>query len=263
MLVKCYNLPPFYNVQTKSDLLGHLVMGLAPHTSAGVLARLVGFSKANVGYAHPFFHAAKRRNCFHGDTVIEVYDGWSWKSVPIRQFVIENFDISQPGLDGFGTYYSDPKSCFYTRTVDTNGLMHLRKVTSVSIHRAPAALVRIETRRGKEIAVTPDHAMLVWDIGYLRKIKAMEIKTGDPLPVMEGMNIITDYVKCAEPVPSPEDRVYCLTVADDHTVLANGIFTGQCDGDEDCIMLLLDGLINFSRSFLPETRAVRWMPPSS
>ena len=29
---------------------------------------------------------------------------------------------------------------------------------------------------------------------------------------------------------------------------------GQCDGDEDCVMLLLDGLINFSRSFLPETR---------
>jgi len=35
---------------------------------------------------------------------------------------------------------------------------------------------------------------------------------------------------------------------------ANGIFTGQCDGDEDCIMLLLDGLINFSKSFLPENR---------
>jgi DNA polymerase II large subunit len=37
-------------------------------------------------------------------------------------------------------------------------------------------------------------------------------------------------------------------------VAANGIFTGQCDGDEDCVMLLLDGLINFSRSFLPVTR---------
>jgi DNA polymerase II large subunit len=43
-------------------------------------------------------------------------------------------------------------------------------------------------------------------------------------------------------------------VAEDHTLVANGIFTGQCDGDEDCIMLLLDGLLNFSRSFLPESR---------
>ncbi len=75
LLEKVYHLPPFYRVEEPSGLIGHLLVGLAPHTSAGVLARLVGFSRANVGYAHPFFHAAKRRNCFHGDTGIEVYDG--------------------------------------------------------------------------------------------------------------------------------------------------------------------------------------------
>ena len=254
LLVKCYHLPPFYNVRSRADLLGHLVMGLAPHTSAGVLARLVGFTRANVGYAHPFFHAAKRRNCFHGDTKIEVFNGREWKELPIRQFVLENFDISQPGLDRIGTYYSDPKAGFLTKAVDTGGIPHMRKVTSVSIHKAPAALVRIETRRGKVLAVTPDHAMLVWDVGYLRKIKAMEIKPGDALPVLEGGCVISDHVKSAEPVPCPDERVYCITVANDHTVLANGVYTGQCDGDEDCVMLLLDGLLNFSRSFLPETR---------
>ncbi|HVP93832.1 MAG TPA: DNA-directed DNA polymerase II large subunit [Methanoregulaceae archaeon] len=254
LLGKCYGLPPFYQVNSKSDLLGHLVMGLAPHTSAGVLARIVGFTKANVGYAHPFFHAAKRRNCFHGDTVIGIYDGKSWKDVPIRRFVMENFDLSHPGIDRLGTYYSDPAACCYTRAVDTNGIPHLRKITSVSVHKAPASLIRIETTRGKVIVVTPDHAMLVWDLGYLRKIKAMELKPGDPVPVDEGMNLISDRIKSCDPVPGPEDRVFCVTVADDHTVLANGIYTGQCDGDEDCIMLLLDGLINFSRSFLPETR---------
>ena len=59
LLVKCYGLEPFYNVKKPDDLVGHLVIGLAPHTSAGVLARIVGFTRANVGYAHPFFHAAK------------------------------------------------------------------------------------------------------------------------------------------------------------------------------------------------------------
>jgi DNA polymerase II large subunit len=186
--------------------------------------------------------------------VIDIYDGTSWKSVPVRTFVVENFDLSKPGIDRLGTYYSDPASCCYTRAVDTNGIPHLRRITSVSVHKAPASLIRIETTRGKVIAVTPDHAMLVWDLGYLRKIKAMELKPGDPVPVDEGMNLMTDRIKSCDPVPSPEDRVYCLTVAEDHTVLANGIYTGQCDGDEDCIMLLLDGLINFSRSFLPETR---------
>jgi DNA polymerase II large subunit len=58
-----YGLDPFYMVRTKRDLVGHLVVGLAPHTSGGVLSRIVGFTDAHAGYAHPFFHAAKRRNC--------------------------------------------------------------------------------------------------------------------------------------------------------------------------------------------------------
>ena len=112
LLVKCYGLEPFYNVKTPDDLVGHLVIGLAPHTSAGVLARIVGFTRANVGYAHPFFHAAKRRNCFYGDTLVEVYDGKDWSKCQIRKFVLENFDLTRPGLDRLGTYYSDPTRPF-------------------------------------------------------------------------------------------------------------------------------------------------------
>ncbi|MEM4554680.1 MAG: DNA polymerase II large subunit, partial [Candidatus Anstonellaceae archaeon] len=62
LLVKVYDLPPFYNLQKKEELVGHLVVGLSPHTSAGVLGRIIGFTNANVGFAHPYFHAAKRRN---------------------------------------------------------------------------------------------------------------------------------------------------------------------------------------------------------
>ena len=254
LLVKVYGLPPFYSINRPEELVGHLVIGLAPHTSAGVLARIVGFTRANVGYAHPFFHAAKRRNCFFGDTEIEVLDGRKWVKTTIRKFVLENFDISQPGIDRLGTYYSDPARPFATRTVDTNGQIHIRRITSVSIHRSPANLLRITTGRSRELIVTPDHAMLVWDTNYLRKLRAMELKTGDAVPVFEGTCVMSDRIASVESVPTAEERVYCLTVADDHTMVANGIFTGQCDGDEDCIMLLLDGLINFSRSFLPENR---------
>ncbi|MDK2782073.1 MAG: polymerase large subunit [Archaeoglobi archaeon] len=63
LLERYYGLPRYYNVRTRSDLVGHLIIGLAPHTSAGVLGRIIGFTKASVGYAHPYFHAAKRRNC--------------------------------------------------------------------------------------------------------------------------------------------------------------------------------------------------------
>jgi DNA polymerase II large subunit len=63
LLEKFYGLEAFYRLRVKQDLVGHLVVGLAPHTSGGVLSRIVGFTDAHAGYAHPFFHAAKRRNC--------------------------------------------------------------------------------------------------------------------------------------------------------------------------------------------------------
>ncbi len=63
LLEKVYGIERFYNVNSAEDLVGHLIVGLAPHTSAGVVGRIVGFTDAQVGFAHPFYHAAKRRNC--------------------------------------------------------------------------------------------------------------------------------------------------------------------------------------------------------
>lgn len=76
LLSKFYGLKPFYNAFVPEDLIGHLVVGLAPHTSGGVLARIIGYTPASVGYAHPFFHAAKRRNCDGDeDCVMLLLDG--------------------------------------------------------------------------------------------------------------------------------------------------------------------------------------------
>lgn len=58
-----YDLPAYYNFQKPEDLLNQLVVGLAPHTSAAIIGRVVGFTLAHSGYAHPYWHAAKRRNC--------------------------------------------------------------------------------------------------------------------------------------------------------------------------------------------------------
>jgi len=63
MLVKVYKMQPYYCLKAPEDIVGHLVIGLAPHTSAGIAGRIIGFTKAAVCYAHPFWHAAKRRNC--------------------------------------------------------------------------------------------------------------------------------------------------------------------------------------------------------
>ncbi len=63
LLVNFYKLKPFYNISKREDLIGQLGISLSPHTSAGVLCRIIGFTKAHVGYAHPFMIAARRRNC--------------------------------------------------------------------------------------------------------------------------------------------------------------------------------------------------------
>lgn len=63
LLEKVYALPPYYNVKGPEDLVGHLIIGLAPHTSVGVLGRIIGFTSLNLCYAHPLWHSAKRRDC--------------------------------------------------------------------------------------------------------------------------------------------------------------------------------------------------------
>ena len=63
LLIKLYKTKAHYNLNTKKDLVGCLVVGLAPHTSAGTVGRIIGFSKTQSMYSHPMFHAAMRRNC--------------------------------------------------------------------------------------------------------------------------------------------------------------------------------------------------------
>ncbi|MEM0158412.1 MAG: DNA polymerase II large subunit [Thermoplasmataceae archaeon] len=76
LLEKYFGLPPFYRCSEEQDLIGHLVIGLAPHTSGGILGRIIGFSDVNGCYAHPFFHAAKRRNCDGDeDSIMLLMDG--------------------------------------------------------------------------------------------------------------------------------------------------------------------------------------------
>jgi len=58
-----YSMKRYYNVSAREDLIGHLSVGLAPHTSAGIIGRIIGFTPARAIYAHPYWHAAKRRNC--------------------------------------------------------------------------------------------------------------------------------------------------------------------------------------------------------
>ncbi len=63
LLQNFYGLDSYYNFQTEEDIVGSLVLCLAPHTSVGIVGRVIGFSKTQGFFAHPMFHSAMRRDC--------------------------------------------------------------------------------------------------------------------------------------------------------------------------------------------------------
>ncbi len=63
LLVSLYGLEPYYNARKPNDLVGKHVVALAPHTSAGSVGRIIGFSQTQGLFYHPYLHCATRRDC--------------------------------------------------------------------------------------------------------------------------------------------------------------------------------------------------------
>ncbi|MCD6227738.1 DNA polymerase II large subunit, partial [Candidatus Micrarchaeota archaeon] len=53
LLVKFYNMKPFYNLKTPEDVVGHLCIGLAPHISGGTIVRVIGTTPIRGTLGHP------------------------------------------------------------------------------------------------------------------------------------------------------------------------------------------------------------------
>ncbi|MFA4960680.1 MAG: DNA polymerase II large subunit [Candidatus Pacearchaeota archaeon] len=62
-LKRFYKMDGYYNFRAKSDLVGQLIVVMAPHNCAGVVGRIIGFSKMQGIVASPYMHAAVRRDC--------------------------------------------------------------------------------------------------------------------------------------------------------------------------------------------------------
>jgi DNA polymerase II large subunit len=382
LLTRYYKVESYYNIDKIDDLIGKLVIGLAPHTSAGVLARLVGFTTASVGYAHPFFHAAKRRNCFHGDEKLMVQRGDNFELLTIRELVELNL-IDNLEKDDFGTQYRKVKGLkTFAFNIKTKKF-ELADITHVSKHVSPEKLIEIKTKSGRKIVVTKDHLfpnrsgekvrahdadelLIPWNIkrppveskenidllsitdaktkrfanfiyslpedkinaflrGYFTRdgscslMSTLEVNVtsvnkwlidgvsyllmfsgikhsiyedsyeiriygseagkfieeigffGEKQKQAEELmkkwlakkgssrtsfdeDVFIDKVVEKKEIISQDKYVYNLTVDTHHNLICSGITTFQCDGDEDCVMLLMDGLVNFSRSYLPDRR---------
>ena len=183
LLEQFYGLDRFYEVNERDDLVGELVFGMAPHTSAATVGRVVGFTSAAVGYAHPYFHAAKRRNCFHPETKIWYEDeAGKWHYDPIEALVEDRLDAETAEEDDVGTLVQKLDDDVYVPSVTEDGEDTLQRVEALSKHPSPDHLVRVETKSGQELTVTPDHSMRRWTGDGVERVSARDLTTEDALP---------------------------------------------------------------------------------
>jgi len=190
LLESYYGLEPFYELEERDDLVGELVFGMAPHTSAAVVGRVVGFTSAAVGYAHPYFHAAKRRNCFHPETKVWYEDeSGEWHYDPIEILVEERLDPETANEDNFGALVQQLDGDVFVPSVTQGGEQTLQRVEATSKHPSPDHLVRVETKSGRELTVTPDHSMRRWEDGSVERVTAHSLAEGDAIPAPKQISV--------------------------------------------------------------------------
>ena len=194
LLVQVYDLEPFYQLKSPRDLIGHLVVGLAPHTSAGIIGRIIGFSPLRVCYAHPFWHAAKRRNCLHGSEELLIWDTKNDQLLkkPIGQ-VVES--IIQRGfqrrvVDDFGTEeIMNPYSHWKVLSFNPETKHPISQSIKHWIKGRSNEWVKITTKSGRCIKTTPDHTIHVWDTteNTFSRLAARALNTDHCIPTLSNI----------------------------------------------------------------------------
>jgi DNA polymerase II large subunit len=265
LLTKFYHVDRYYKVKKNQDLVGHLVVGLAPHTSAGALGRIIGFTSAQVCFMHPFFHATKRRNCLVPDTSLYLTD-FSQSTKISLQDLYDSTNSQEQRVDSFGTTLKQVKNLQTYSCNPLTGQLETQKILSVLRTPAPRHLVKVTLMSGKSFTSSPAHRIVVWQKNKLRRKKIIQITQDDKLLICKSNtsklfrenlfgDFILDKIKTIVPVVSTTDFLYDIEVEKFHNFIINDyIVSNNCDGDEDGLMLLMDALLNFSHSYIPDKR---------
>lgn len=185
LLESLYGLERFYHIKTKEDLIGHLLIGIAPHTSAGIVSRIIGFSNTQGCLAHPMWHCAIRRDCFSYDTNIPLFIDGKWTNVRIGDYV-EDLNPKQV-VDSFGTKAMDVNNVYTLAYNDTTNRIDIMPVKWFTKH-SKNTLVKMYLENGREIKTTLNHKFYVKNNNLSIKV-ADDIKKGDRLVVPYNFDI--------------------------------------------------------------------------
>jgi DNA polymerase II large subunit len=173
LLKNFYGLNSYYNAKKPSDLLGHLVIGLSPHTSAGIIGRIIGFSPDGVGWAHPYFHAAKRRNCLSPETKVFVLGEETPKLISIKS-LYDGINSQEQIVDDF---FTREKRAKRIKTLSFNlekNKFEGKEVISVIRTQSPTHHIEIETESGRRFMASKEHRIIVQSNGGLKTKKIIE-----------------------------------------------------------------------------------------
>lgn len=185
LLVGLYGSKRFYNIKTREDLIGHLLIGIAPHTSAGIVSRIIGFSATQGCLAHPMWHCAIRRDCFSYDTNIPLFIDGKWTNVRIGDYV-EDLNPKQV-VDSFGTKAVDVNNVYTLAYNDMTNNMDIMPVKWFTKH-SKNTLIKIYLENGREIKTTLNHKFYIKNNNLSIKV-ADNIKKGDRLVVPYNFDI--------------------------------------------------------------------------
>ncbi|MBI4448184.1 DNA polymerase II large subunit [Candidatus Woesearchaeota archaeon] len=179
LLEKFYGIKPFYNLKTKEDIVGQLLVALSPHTSAGMVTRVIGFSRTQGFFAHPLLHSILRRDCFSYDTFIPIMHGGIWKNIKIGELV-EELNLTKQ-VDLFGTL-AKKVSGYYTLGINNKGKVDVVKVNDFTKHK-PSKILQIKTNDGRVLRVTETHKFLIFENNKIKRVAASDLFAGSKLVV--------------------------------------------------------------------------------
>ncbi|MGM5484004.1 MAG: DNA polymerase II large subunit [Nanobdellota archaeon] len=184
-----YGMDKYYNAKKVEDIIGEKLIVLAPHTSAGITGRIIGFSKVQGLFCHPLMHAAIRRDCFHYDTYLPIKYKGRWINKKIGEIYNEiNKYKKSKVVDSYGT--EEIKVINYKTIGLENGKLKEVNINNFTKHNK-RKFISLITKLGRNIKTTIEHKHIT-DEGIKR---ANELREGDKIKLPKKINVKTKDVK--------------------------------------------------------------------
>ncbi len=180
LLVNYYGLPAYYNMTVPRDLIGAQAIILAPHTSAGVLCRIIGFTKVRGLLAHPYLHCATRRNCLSAKTMV-YYENDSESHADDFEKLFEKYASAYGVENDRGDEIVRPAVSIKAFGSDLQGNYQAKGVKLLMRRKYEGTMLRVVCENNQEIEATPEHRLWVLEKGSLVERAACELKPGDAL----------------------------------------------------------------------------------